>query len=123
MGKLRFTASQIVAPVEEFEAENAKLKRMYGELALEKRGDQGPAKPNAKRAAAALLVGEDGLSVVRACTIVPFSRAAYYRSRRQPSKPVPTSSSLASRYGQRCRYIAERRLTHECACPGCAPVF
>jgi putative transposase len=36
--------------------------------------------PSAKREAVAILVGELGLSVSRACRVVRFSRAAHYRA-------------------------------------------
>ena len=56
-----------------------------------KRGDQGPAAaktvtPFAKRAAATILASEFGLTVARACRIVRFSRAAYYRAPQQSSE-------------------------------------
>ena len=69
--------------VRELDAENAKLKRMYAELALEN-GDQGRPEPkavtpSAKREVLAVLVQEHGLPVRRACQAVRLSRAAYYR--------------------------------------------
>lgn len=42
--------------------------------------------PSAKRAAATILVREYGLKVTRACRIVRFSRAAYYREPRAASE-------------------------------------
>src|SRR5215470_2532375 len=50
----------------ELEAENAKLKRMYADLALENTAIQ-------------IMVQEHRLPIVRACSVARLSRAAYYR--------------------------------------------
>ena len=68
----------------ELEAENAKLKRLYTDLALENAAIKdcpGPkiVGPSAKRQGAALLVGDHRLPVRRACRVMRMSRAAYYR--------------------------------------------
>jgi putative transposase len=68
----------------ELEAENARLKKMYADLALEKRGDQGGTEskavtPSERREAARIMVREHRLSIARACRAAKLSRAAYYR--------------------------------------------
>ncbi len=79
-----------VKRLRELETENAKLKRMYADLALENIRHQGCAepkavRPSAKREIAALLVREHQLPVQRACRVVRLSRTAYH----QP--PMPAS--------------------------------
>lgn len=79
-----------VKRLRELEAENAKLKRMYADLALENAAHQGCAepkvvRPSARRQVAEALVREHQLPVQRACRMVRLSRTAYY----QP--PVPAS--------------------------------
>ncbi|MGH8621210.1 MAG: IS3 family transposase [Burkholderiales bacterium] len=66
------------------ELENAKLKRMYADLALEvaalkRRAEPKVVTPSAKRQAIVVLVAEHQLPVRRACQAVRLSRAAYYR--------------------------------------------
>ena len=79
-----------VKRLRELEVENAKLKRMYADLALENaaikdRPQPKAVRPFAKRQIVEVLVGDHHLSVQRACRVVSLSRAAYYRP------PVPTS--------------------------------
>jgi putative transposase len=64
----------------ELEGENAKLKRMYADLALEK-GCSLPKTltPSAKREAIRIMTEEHGVPIVRACQATRLSRAAYYR--------------------------------------------
>ena len=67
-------------------AENARLKRMYANLALENAGDQGRVEPeavtpSAKQEVLAVLVHEHQLPVRRAGQAVRLSRTAYYRYR------------------------------------------
>ncbi len=74
----------------ELEAENAKLKRMYADLALENAAIIGRAQPKAvrpspKRQIADVLVRDHHLPVQRACRVVRLSRTAYYLP------PVPAS--------------------------------
>ena len=71
--------------VKELEAENAKVKRMYADLALENHGDQGGAEPKTvtpseRREAVRIMVEEQALSITRSCAVAKLSRAAYYRS-------------------------------------------
>jgi putative transposase len=78
-----------VKRLRELEVENAKLKRMYADLALEKRGDQGcpqpkAIRPSAKRQIVEMLMCEHQLSIQRACRVVRLSRTAYH----QPSLPA-----------------------------------
>src|SRR5215831_5110711 len=75
--------------LKELEAENAKLKRMYAELALENAAikdapEPKAVTPSAKREVLAVLVQEHQLPVRRACQAVRLSRAAYYRPPRSP---------------------------------------
>ncbi len=65
------------------EAENAKLKRMYADLALENAAmkeliKKKSVKPAERRAAVSFLVNEQELSVARSCRCVGLSRSAYY---------------------------------------------
>ena len=68
----------------ELEAENAKLKRMYADLALENTAIKDVLKPktltpSAKREAIRIMTEEHGLPIIRACQAARLSRAAYYR--------------------------------------------
>ncbi len=79
-----------VKRLRELEAENAKLKRMYADLALENAAIKDVLQPkavtpSAKRQIAEVLVREHQLPVQRACRVVRLSRTAYY----QP--PMPAS--------------------------------
>jgi putative transposase len=70
--------------MKELEAENATLKRMYAELALENAAIKDLPVPKtveafAKRQAAEVLVKEHVLSIGRACRVARFSRTAWYR--------------------------------------------
>ena len=77
-----------VKRLRELEVENAKLKRMYADLALENGHQGGPepkmVTPSVRRQVAEALV-EHRLSVQRACRVVRLSRTAFY----QP--PLPAS--------------------------------
>ncbi len=79
-----------VKRLRELEVENAKLKRMYADLALENAAikdvlEPKVVTPSAKRQVAEVLVREHQLPVQRACRVVRLSRTAYY----QP--PLPAS--------------------------------
>lgn len=82
-----------VKRLRQLEAENAKLKRMYADLAREC-GHQGCAEPKAvgpstKRQVIGMLVNEHQLKVRHTCHVVRLSRTAYYRP------PVPASQQDA----------------------------
>ncbi|MEM7292043.1 MAG: IS3 family transposase [Pseudomonadota bacterium] len=68
----------------EIEEENAKLKKMYAELAMENNAlkdliDKKPLRPLEKREAVDFLVAEHGMSKARSCKAMKLSRSAYYR--------------------------------------------
>ncbi|MCD6733301.1 MAG: IS3 family transposase, partial [Burkholderiaceae bacterium] len=70
--------------LKELEVENAKLKRMYADLALENAAikdvlGRKPLTPSAKRESIRIMTEEHGVSVKRACQAARLSRAAYYR--------------------------------------------
>jgi hypothetical protein len=69
--------------VKELEAENARLKRMYAELALENEAIKAVLEkavaPPERREGARRMVLDHGLPIVRACQAVSLSRAAFYR--------------------------------------------
>ena len=70
--------------MKELEAENARFKRMYADLALENRAMKDLIEkaltPPEKREAAAYLVKQHGLSIGRGCRCVGLSRAAWYHT-------------------------------------------
>jgi len=87
--KARYSGAEIsdLKRLRELEVENARLKKMYSDLALENTAikellSRKTVTPSAKREAVAILVGELGLSISRACRIVRLSRAAHYRAPR-----------------------------------------
>ncbi|WP_022981329.1 transposase [Ideonella sp. B508-1] len=68
----------------ELEADNARLKRMYADLALENaaikdRADKKILTPSARRQVVAVMVTEHRLWIQRACRATVLSRAAYYK--------------------------------------------
>ena len=68
----------------ELEAENAKLKRMYAELALENTAikyvlGRNVLTPSARREVVRIMTVEHGVTIKRACKAARLSRAAYYR--------------------------------------------
>ncbi|MFT5447337.1 MAG: hypothetical protein ACI9DC_002512 [Gammaproteobacteria bacterium] len=69
--------------VRELESENAKLKRMYADLALESVAMKDFLKktlaPGDKRAAAKYLAEQHGLAICRSCLCVALHRSTYYR--------------------------------------------
>jgi putative transposase len=84
--------------LKELEAENAKLKRMYADLALENAAIKEvltrKLSPSAKREAARIMVEDTGLSVVRACSSVRLPREAYYRPVEESTRDVEIVSAL-----------------------------
>ncbi|MEZ5289828.1 MAG: IS3 family transposase [Vicinamibacterales bacterium] len=72
-----------VKRLRELEAENAKLKRMYADLALENTAikdgvEPKVVRPSARRQVVEALVQDHQLPVLRACRVVRLSRTAYY---------------------------------------------
>ena len=68
----------------EVEEENAKLKRMYADMALENAAlkdliEKEALKPPERRGCVGYLVAEHGLSKVKACRAVGLSRSSYYQ--------------------------------------------
>jgi len=97
-----------VKRLRELEAENAKLKRMYADLALENAGHQGCPQPKAvtpfaKRQIIEALVADYQLSVQRACRVVRLSRAAYYRpptaASRRDAAVIAALTDVVARHG------------------------
>jgi transposase InsO family protein len=88
--------------LKELEQENAKLNRMYAELAFENAAikdwlGRKLAVLSARRAVAAILVQDHGLSIVAGCRIARLSRAAWFRAPRDRAAAAATviKASLA----------------------------